>query len=203
MGYGTAGSIGSHQALLAAISKLQARLAWEQYALERICDPAAIDFWLARQGRLFALESMAVIALSISSPTVTAAGGGVIGSPLSELLPASGRLEFLTPDIGLVAFPGGPGVALLGINQAQGEIFITKLNQLAIDNREPSQILNLAETTTAAAALVILDGCGGQPGGGGFFLRQPLTKKTYRLPGGRVSGAYSLELYGQTIYRKE
>lgn len=200
IGYGTTGSIGSHQALLAAISKLQARLACERNALERICDPAAIDFWLARQGRLFAIESIEAIALSINSQTVTAAGGGVIGSPFAELLPAPSQLEFLTQDICIVAFPGGPGVALMGINQEQGEIFITKLNQLTKGAREPSQILNLAETTPATAAVVILDGCGGQQtGGGGFFIRQSQTKKTYRVPGGSMSGACSLELYHQTF----
>lgn len=197
VGYGNAASdIGSrHQALLAAISRLHKQIEAEKEALAKICDPVALDSWLAQKSRLFAIEAVEVIGFSASSEKVKEAGGGIIGSPYERLQAAQSQMEFITPDICIITYPGGPGVALIGVGCQAAEKFFAIVKQTDVSRRSVNHLLTLAEATAAKATLVILDGCGTGDPGGGFSIKHANSKKVYHLPGNGVSGAYSLELY--------
>lgn len=195
MGYGNSDFKSSPYFLFDAITTLRRQIEGDRDALSKISDPVAIDYWLAKQSRIFAIDTVEVVALSLSSQTAIGVGGGVIGSPFEGLLPAQSKLEFITKDICIVAFPEGPGVALIGVSQEQVENFMAKLNRLDIKKRNIAKILDLAAETTAKAAIVVLDGCGLPETGGGFYIKEPHIRKEYGLPERSFSGNCCLELY--------
>lgn len=177
------------------ILNLRKQIESEKYALEKVKDPVAIDYWLAKQSKIFAIENIDVVALSLTNHTLKEVGGGVIGSPFEKLQPAQSQMEFIAKDICIVAFPESPGLALIGIDKHQGENFIKTLNKLDMEKYNICKLLGLAEKTAAKAAMVILDGCGLNEAGGGFFIKEMNLKKTYYVSTGRVSGECWLELY--------
>lgn len=195
MGYGMNVSEERHWLLFDAISRLLQQIEEEKDALEAVNDPVAIDFWLQKKSGLFAINDLEVLALSVKSSNVKEAGGGIIGSPYNAYQPAQGQTEFITKDICILSYPGGPGVALIGVDHKEAEKFSTAL-KLNLAKSDVYKLLALADCTTAKAVMVMFDGCGGKKTGGGFSIKHMNSKKTYNLPeNGSVSGTYSLEIY--------
>lgn len=195
MGCGRAGIPSGHPSLLDAVAELQKQVECDKDDLEKIRDSVAIDHWLAKQSKIFAIDNVDVVALSFHNPRVSKAGGGVMGSPFEKLRPAQGQMEFITKDICIIACPEGPGVVLMGIEQDLGESFAATLNRLDKKTKTISTILNLAEETTAKAAMVMQDGCGVSETGGGFYIKKSRQKKTYVLEECSVNGNCRLEVY--------
>jgi len=198
IGHGNADNPAVSAALAEAAAKFRSQFAFDKASLAKITDPMAYDYWLANQSKIFAVDGLDVVAMSLYSQAGRGAGGGVIGSPFERLLPAPGKAEFIAPDICTVAFPGGPGVALIGTEKAQAEDFLAFLNRRGQKERSAASILAMAAQTKAEAAIAILDGCGPSEPGGGFYIKRLNIKKTYKLPDSclNLAGGFSLEVYG-------
>ncbi|ABB14531.1 hypothetical protein [Carboxydothermus hydrogenoformans] len=195
LGYGNYNVGSKHLPFLCAISKLRKQIEKEKNAVEMIRDPVALDYWLAKQSKFLAIDGIEVVALSLNNPLIKEPGGGVIGSPFKKLQPARGEIEFLKSDIGILTFPEGPGVALIGIDKSDFENFRKELGKLKEVKYNFCRILDLIEKTKVKTALFISDGCGLVETGGGFYIRKFNIRKFFFLPWGRVSGEYELELY--------
>lgn len=194
IGHGSAGSASCRQVLGEATDKLKTQVEIDKAALESISDPMAYDYWLARQSRLFALAAIDVVGLSLHNPAVREVGGGVIGSPFERLLSAQGQAEFIANDICMLAFPGGPGVALIGVAPDKVGAFAAAIKQPGGRTKSCDGILAEAAKTSARAAIVVLDSCGTRQTGGGFYIKGK-DRRTYALPGDYVCGGSCLEIF--------
>ncbi|EAX47952.1 conserved hypothetical protein [Thermosinus carboxydivorans Nor1] len=151
--------------------------------------------WLAKQGEFFTTAEIDILALSLNNQTVVEVGGGVIGSPFERVQSARGEMEFIKENICIVSYPGGPGLALIGINEEAIKKFKGIISKIEKEKPKIDKMLDLIAETPVAAAIIILDGCGTSEMGGGLYIKEINLKKVYYLPYDKVSGYFNLEIY--------
>lgn len=191
MGYGCKEPSQLNEALLLLRNQIEV----EKDRVDKMADPVAIDFWLAQKSRLFAIDGIHLVALSLNNHTVQDVGGGVIGSPFERMEPARSQLEFIEDNVCIVAFPESPGLALIGIDKEQIDDCRTYVRELDGRHCDVSDLLLLAKRINAEAGLVIFDGCGRRQKGGGLFIRKLDLHKIYSMPKQGVDGKYWLDVY--------
>ncbi len=77
-------------------------------------DPEILDRRLADQMVSLAPSCIPVLGACIHMPGIRSCGGGIIGDPKKRAESEMSSIESLGPELFLVSFPGGPGIAFKG-----------------------------------------------------------------------------------------
>ena len=73
-----------------------------------------VDFNLADVITKLSPVWVEAVGAAVAIPDITGSTGGILGNPFASKESANGVLEEIGPDLWLITFPGGPGVAFQG-----------------------------------------------------------------------------------------
>ncbi len=127
-------------------------------------DPWGVDLDLARFARRSCPQSVWAVGLSIHVPGVATRCGGVVGDPHQPSVHADGRGRDLGRGLSGAAYPGGPGVVVLG-TRVQAE---EALQSCRAGDGGVAALQSLADACLGMdvpVAIGVSDGTGGMPSG--------------------------------------
>lgn len=131
------------------------------------CHPVSLDLLLAELLQPLA-DSFVMIGCTIRVPSVPEFSGGVLGNPGRSACSAEGFVEKLEDDWTLVAFPGGPGLAVKGEHSVVPASIREIRGTHASDYRRLRRLAVYADTVGADEIIAVADGSG--PGAQGAAL---------------------------------